>query len=342
MAATSALASVFQAGRRSVYESTTHLGTTRDRVKPVLDESGRVAVEDFRLGFSPERVDPGREGQSLRTTPKVTGFTPAGGYRAERIYAAVCDSVVRVTTLEVAEMSKLLESIFRPVNSALVNEMAALADRMDIDIWEVIDAAATKPFGLMRFDPGPGIGAHRRPVDPFYLGRRAREVDLTTELIEPAGKVSHCTPYQCVERIERALNDLHLPVRDSRICLLGVTYESGGGDVPESPALKIGRRLQSLGAQVSYHDPHVAELPSLGLRNRPLDEALSDCDRAVIVTAHREVDHAAIAARASVPRGVIRAARATARPAVRATGRAQPSPPRIKEPAPAGGEPLAA
>ena len=175
---------------------------------------------------------------------------------------------MRVSTPEVAELSKLLENIFRSVNIALVNELAILADRMDIDIWEVIDAAATKPYGFTRFDPGPGMGGHCLPVDPFYLAWKAREYDLSTEFIELAGKVNQYMPYFCVEKIERALNDAAKPVRGSRVLLLGVSYKAGVGDIRESPALKIIQLLRKRGADVRYHDPHVPELAEHDLRSR--------------------------------------------------------------------------
>ena len=245
-------------------ESTTYPGTTRERVAPMLEESGLVAGRDFHVAFSPERVDPGRTDFTLRTTPKVVGgLTEACGDRAVALYELVCDTVVRVSTPEAAELTKLLENIFRSVNIALVNELAMLADRMGIDIWEVVDAAATKPYGFMRFDPGPGMGGHCLPVDPFYLSWRAREFDMTTEFIELAGKVNQNMPYHCVARIERALNDAAKPVRGSRIALLGVSYKAGVGDMRESPALKIIELLSGLGADVVYHDPHVPELPEL-------------------------------------------------------------------------------
>jgi UDP-N-acetyl-D-glucosamine dehydrogenase len=320
-AATRAVADVLQPGQLVVYESTSYPGTVRERALPILEESGLTAGEDFHLAFSPERVDPGREDYTLRRTPKIIGgLTLACRDRAEALYAAICETVVPVSTLEVAEMAKLLENIFRSVNIALVNELAALADRMAIDIWEVIEAASSKPFGFMRFDPGPGMGGHCLPVDPFYLSWKARELEFATEFIELAGKVNQRTPYLCVERIERALNDMRLPPRDSRICILGVAYKAGVGDVRESPAIKIIRRLQELGAEVSYHDPYVARLPALGLATRPLDEALEDCQLAVIVTAHPDVDYRDVAERVPLVdlRGATRSVHANPRAPMRA------------------------
>src|SRR4051794_119640 len=297
LSAAQALAGVIRAGQVVVLESTTFPGTTRQHLVPLLEESGLRAGEDFRLAFSPERVDPGRTDFTLRTTPKVVGgYTPACTEAAVAVYAHICDHLVRVSTPEVAELSKLLENIFRSVNIALVNEMAMLADRMGIDIWEVVDAAATKPYGFMRFEPGPGMGGHCLPVDPFYLTWKAREYDIATEFIELAGKVNQQMPYFCLEKAERVLNDAGKPVRGSRVLVLGVSYKPGVGDIRESPALKILRLLRERGADVAYHDPHVPELPDLGLRS--VEPSCEGVDLALIVTAHPSVDHAAIAARA--------------------------------------------
>ena len=295
--AAQALAGIVRRDQLIVLESTTFPGTTREHMVPVLEESGLRAGEDFALAFSPERVDPGRTDYTLRTTPKVVGgLTPACTERAAEVYERVCDHVVKVSTPEVAELSKLLENIFRSVNIALVNELAILADRMDIDIWEVIDAASSKPYGFTRFDPGPGMGGHCLPVDPFYLAWKAREYDLSTEFIELAGKVNQYMPYFCMDKIERTLNDAHKPVRGSRVLLLGVSYKAGVGDIRESPALKIIQLLRKRGADVAYHDPHVPELVEHGLRSVPLDDL--DVDLVVIVTAHPSVDHEDVVERA--------------------------------------------
>jgi UDP-N-acetyl-D-glucosamine dehydrogenase len=216
---------------------------------------------------------------------------------------------VSLSSPEAAELTKLLENIFRSVNIAMVNELAMLADRMDIDIWEVIDAAATKPFGFMRFEPGPGMGGHCLPIDPFYLAFKAREYDFPTEFIELAGKINQHQPHFCVDKIARTLNDIGRPVRGSRVLLLGVSYKAGVGDMRESPALKIGRLLRALGAEVSYHDPHVDEVSELGLRSVPLDEAMGSCDVACVVTAHPEIDYERLVAEAPMVvdfRGVTR------------------------------------
>src|SRR4051794_36496202 len=299
-----------QQGQLVVLESTTYPGTTRERVVPLLEESGLTAGEDVFIAFSPERVDPGRTDFTLRTTPKVVGgITPACLEKALALYRTVCDELVPVSSPEAAELSKLLENIFRSVNIALVNELAMLADRMGIDIWEVIDAAATKPYGYMRFEPGPGMGGHCLPVDPFYLAWKAREYDFPTEFIELAGKVNQQMPYFCLEKAERALNDAGKPVRGSRIVVVGVAYKAGVGDMRESPALKILRLLRERGGDLAYHDPHVPELPDLGLRCAELPAAAEGADLAVIVTAHPTVDHRAITEQAQLTldlRGVTR------------------------------------
>ncbi len=287
-----ALAEVLQAGQLVVLESTTYPGTTRERLAPLLERSGLAAGADFNLAFSPERVDPGRTDFTLRNTPKVLGgLTEACAARARELYGIVCERIVPVSSPEAAELTKLLENIFRSVNIALVNEMAMLTDRMGIDIWEVVQAASTKPYGFMRFDPGPGMGGHCLPVDPFYLAWRAREFDLSTEFIELAGKVNQQMPYHCVAKAQRALNDVGLAVRGAKVAVLGVSYKPGVGDVRESPALKILELLAGLGAELSYHDPHVPELPALGLASVELAQALDGADLAIVVTAHPGVDH---------------------------------------------------
>jgi UDP-N-acetyl-D-glucosamine dehydrogenase len=308
------LAEVLQADQLVVLESTTYPGTTRERVAPLLEESGLAAGGDFHLAFSPERVDPGRTDYTLRNTPKVLGgLTEACAQRAEELYGLICDRLVRVSSPESAELTKLLENIFRSVNIALVNELAMLTDRMGIDIWEVVEAASTKPYGFMRFEPGPGMGGHCLPVDPFYLSWRAREFDMATEFIELAGKVNQQMPYHCVEKAQRALNSAGLSVKGSRIALLGVSYKPGVGDTRESPALKIIELLKGLGADVSYHDPHVASIGELGLESRPLEEATADADLTLIVTAHPGIDYERVAQRARLVldlRGVTRSSEA--------------------------------
>ncbi|MDX6636060.1 MAG: UDP-N-acetyl-D-glucosamine dehydrogenase [Solirubrobacterales bacterium] len=296
-----ALAGVLRSGQLVVLESTTYPGTTRDRLLPILETSGLTAGSDFHLAFSPERIDPGRTDYTVKTTPKlVGGVTEASTERARELYAEICDTVVVLSSPEAAELSKLLENIFRSVNIALVNELAQLCDRLEIDVWEVVEAASTKPFGFMRFDPGPGMGGHCLPVDPFYLAFRARQLDFYPEFIELAGKVNQAQPGFCVERIERALNGVRKPVNGSRVLVLGVSYKGGVGDTRESPALKIVGRLQDLGAEVSYHDSFVPELPGHGLASVGLEPALGECDIAAIVTAHPDVDFERVVAAAAL------------------------------------------
>jgi UDP-N-acetyl-D-glucosamine dehydrogenase len=282
---------VLQQGQLVVLESTTYPGTTRERLVPLLEESGLAAGRDFNVAFSPERIDPGRTDYTLRTTPKVVGgLTDACLQRAVALYEEVCDEVVPVTTPEAAELTKLLENVFRSVNIALVNELAMLCDRMGIDIWEVVEAAATKPYGFMSFRPGPGMGGHCLPVDPFYLSWKAREYETQTEFIELAGEVNQAMPYFCEEKIARALNEHEKPVKGSRVVILGVSYKAGVGDLRESPAIKIMRILRARGADLAYNDPYVPELPDFGLQCEPLESLLEEADCAVIVTAHPDLD----------------------------------------------------
>jgi UDP-N-acetyl-D-glucosamine dehydrogenase len=313
-AAGKSLAQVLQPGQLIVLESTTYPGTTRERLMPLLESSGLRVGTDINLAFSPERVDPGRTDYTLRTTPKVVGgITPACLDRVDELYSQVCDDVVRVSTPEAAELTKLLENIFRSVNIALVNELAVLAERMGIDIWEVVDAAATKPYGFMRFEPGPGMGGHCLPVDPFYLTWRAREFHMSTEFIELAGKINQYMPYHCAERVEQALNDVSKPVKGSRILILGASYKGGVGDIRESPALRIIEVLSGRGGIVSYHDEYVPSLPMLGLESVTLDDdVVAAADAVVLVTAHPRIDHLSIAARSALfvdLRGVTRGMR---------------------------------
>ncbi len=297
--AANSLAAVVRAGQLVVLESTTYPGTTREQLTPILETSGLSAGEDLFVAFSPERIDPGRTDYTIRTTPKlVGGMTAACTERARELYSLVCDEVVVVSTPEAAELSKLLENVFRSVNIAFVNELAQLCDRLGIDVWEVIDAAATKPFGFMRFDPGPGMGGHCLPVDPFYLGYRAKEQGFYPEFIELAGKVNQAQPAFCVERIERFLNQAAKPVKGSKILILGAGYKAGSGDTRESPALTILRLLSTLEADVSYHDPFVPDLPELGLTSADLEQALAATDLVAIVTAHPDIDYANVVARA--------------------------------------------
>jgi UDP-N-acetyl-D-glucosamine dehydrogenase len=282
-------------------ESTTYPGTTREEVLPILAGSGLEVGKDFYLAFSPERIDPGREDWTVKTTPKVVGgVTPACTEQAVAFYKRAIDTVVSVSSPEAAELTKLLENIFRSVNIALVNELAQLCDRMHVDVWEVVEAAATKPFGFMSFKPGPGLGGHCLPVDPFYLAWKAREFDFYTEFIELAGKVNENMPYFCLEKITRALNSEEKSVKGSHVHLVGVSYKADVGDLRESPALKLVELLRDEGAEVSYHDPHVSELPDHGLTSVDLDGSVGKADCVAIVTAHSGIDYAKLAEKAQL------------------------------------------
>jgi UDP-N-acetyl-D-glucosamine dehydrogenase len=288
-------------GHLVVLESTTYPGTTREDVLPILEKSGLEVGKDFFLAFSPERIDPGREDWTVKTTPKVVGgMTPACTEEAYKLYDRAIDTVFSVSSPEAAELTKLLENIFRSVNIALVNELAQLCDRMHVDVWEVVEAAATKPFGFMSFKPGPGLGGHCLPVDPFYLAWKAREFDFYTEFIELAGKVNENMPYFCLEKVTRALNSQEKAVKGSNIVIVGVAYKADVGDLRESPALKLIELLRDEGANISYHDPHVPELPEHGLSSQELDSSLANADCVAIVTAHSGIDYERLADRASL------------------------------------------
>jgi UDP-N-acetyl-D-glucosamine dehydrogenase len=295
------LAERLRPGHLVVLESTTYPGTTRDEVLPLLAAGGLEVGKDFFLGYSPERVDPGRTDWTTKTTPKIVGgITPACTERACELYRRAIDTVLPVSSPEAAELTKLLENIFRAVNIALVNELAQLCDRMDVDVWEVVEAAATKPFGFMSFKPGPGLGGHCMPVDPFYLSWKAREFDFYTEFIELAGKINENMPYFCFEKIARALNSHEKAVKRSRIHLVGVAYKADVADLRESPALKLIELLRAEGAEVSYHDPHVAELADYGLTSADMDGTVEQADCVAIVTAHSGIDYAGLVERAKL------------------------------------------
>ena len=288
--ATRELAARLREGHLVVLESTTYPGTTREQVLPILESTGLRVGEHFNLAFSPERVDPGSS-WDVRDVPKVVGgITEECTRRAAELYESAIGSVHAVSSPEAAELTKLLENIFRSVNIALVNELAQLCDRMGIDIWEVVDAAATKPFGFMSFKPGPGLGGHCIPIDPFYLTWKAREYGFTTEFIELAGKVNEAMPYYCRSLISQALNHgKQKSMSGARILVLGVAYKPDIGDVRESPALKLIELLRNAGTEVAYHDPHVPSVPELGLESAPLDPEGYDC--VAIVTDHSSIDY---------------------------------------------------
>ncbi|MBA3735590.1 MAG: nucleotide sugar dehydrogenase [Actinobacteria bacterium] len=285
-------------GQLVVLESTTYPGTTRECLQPILERGGLKAGEDFHLAFSPERVDPGRTDWTTKNTPKVVGgLTPACTERAAEFYRSAVDTVVPLSSPETAEMTKLLENIFRAVNIALVNELAQLCERMDLDVWEVVEAAETKPFGFMSFKPGPGLGGHCIPIDPFYLTWKAREYDFYTEFIDLAGKVNANMPYFCRSLISQALNHgAQKSLKGSRILVLGVAYKADIDDVRESPAEKIVGLLQKAGAEVAYHDPYVDEFDGM----RSVEYAPESYDCVVIVTAHSSIDYDDLIDRAQV------------------------------------------
>jgi UDP-N-acetyl-D-glucosamine dehydrogenase len=296
LAATEKLAERLRPGHLVVLESTTYPGTTRDELLPILARSGLEVGKDFFLAFSPERVDPGRADWTTKTTPKIVGgVTAACTEKAVALYDGALDTVLAVSTPEAAELTKLLENIFRSVNIALVNELAQLCDRMGVDVWEVVEAAATKPFGFMSFQPGPGLGGHCLPVDPFYLSWKARQFDFYTEFIELAGKINENMPYYCFEKIARALNSQKRAIKGSKVHVVGVAYKANVGDLRESPALKLLELLREAGADVSYHDPHVPELAEHGLSSADLNGAVNAADCVAIVTAHAGIDYEQLA-----------------------------------------------
>jgi len=288
------IASRLRPGHLVVLESTTYPGTTREQVQPILEAgSGLRAGDDFHLAFSPERVDPGRDDWTTKNVPKVVGgIDEASTQAAAELYSAGIEKVHRVSSPEAAELTKLLENIFRSVNIALVNELAQLCDRMGIDVWEVVEAAATKPFGFMSFKPGPGLGGHCIPVDPFYLTWKAREFGFSTEFIELAGKVNESMPYFCRSLVSQALNhSRQQSLKGARILVLGVAYKPDIADTRESPAVKLIALLQNAGSEVSYHDPHVPSFEENGIAmsSSPLEPGAYDC--VVIVTNHSGIDY---------------------------------------------------
>jgi len=285
-------------GQLVVLESTTYPGTTREVLQPILERGGLKVGEDFHLAFSPERVDPGRTDWTTHNTPKIVGgVTPACTELAAELYRGAVETVVPVSSPEAAELTKLLENIFRAVNIALVNELAQLCERMDIDVWEVVEAAETKPFGFMSFKPGPGLGGHCIPIDPFYLTWKAREYDFYTEFIELAGKINASMPYFCRSLISQALNHgSQKSLKGSRLLVLGVSYKADVDDVRESPAEKIVQLLQKAGADVAYHDPHVAEFDGM----RSVEYKPEDYDGVIVVTAHSAIDYDELVDRAEI------------------------------------------
>ena len=296
------IAAAARPGQLVVLESTTYPGTTEEVLQPALEAAGLVLDRDFYLAFSPEREDPNNPNFVLKTIPKVVGGVSArSGALACLLYGCVVDRVVPVSNARVAEATKLVENVFRCVNIALVNELKVCFDKMGIDIWEVLDAAATKPFGFMKFEPGPGLGGHCIPIDPFYLTWKAREYGIVTRFIELAGEINTAMPEWVLRKLSDALNERGRSLKGSRILVLGVAYKKNVDDVRESPALEIMELLRRKGAGIAYHDPYVPRIPRtrkhrFDLRSiDPATDPVSGFDAVVIVTDHDSVDYAAIA-----------------------------------------------
>jgi UDP-N-acetyl-D-glucosamine dehydrogenase len=295
VAATEAVKRTLRPGQAIILESTTYPGTTREVMLPALESTGLTVGKDFFLAFSPERVDPGNAHYGTRNTPKIVGgITPACRAVAVALYQPAIDSLVAVSTTEAAELVKLLENTFRSVNIGLVNEMAIVCDKLGVDVWEVIEAAATKPFGFMKFLPGPGLGGHCIPIDPHYLAWKMRGLNYKTRFIDIAGEVNTEMPVFWVHKVAEALNGQSKAVRGSRVLVLGVAYKRDIDDIRESPALDIMRLLEERGAAVQYHDPHVPAFREHGreYRSVPLSiEALASADCIMVVTDHSSVDY---------------------------------------------------
>jgi len=276
-------------------ESTTYPGTTEEVIQPILEAGGLKVGTDFYLAFSPERVDPGNPHFQTRNTPKVIGgVTPACTELAVALYERYIDTVVPVSSTRAAEMTKLLENIFRSVNIALMNELLMLSERMGINLWEVVDAAKTKPFGYMPFYPGPGLGGHCIPIDPFYLSWKAREYDFRTEFIELSGKINENMPYYVVNRLLDAMNDQRKALFGSKVLVLGVAYKADIDDMRESPAIKVASLIKTKGADIVYHDPWITEFVVDGKLVESVDltaETLAEVDAVIIVTDHSNVDY---------------------------------------------------
>jgi UDP-N-acetyl-D-glucosamine dehydrogenase len=298
VAAVNEIAHHLRRGQLVILESTTYPGTTEELVQPALEASGLKAGQDFCLAFSPERIDPGNPSFNTRNIPKVVGgLTPRCTEVASALYAQCIETVVPVSSPSVAEMVKLLENTFRSVNIGLVNEMALMSHALGIDVWEVIEAAKTKPFGFMPFYPGPGLGGHCIPIDPFYLSWKAKMSGFEPRFIELAGHVNESMPRFVVERVTDALNRHRKAVRGARIHVVGVAYKAGVNDLRESPALNVMRLLSEKGAELSYSDPYIPAIrePGLELDALPLQNGyLGEVDCVVILTAHTEFDYPAI------------------------------------------------
>ncbi|MCK8114598.1 nucleotide sugar dehydrogenase [Anaerosoma tenue] len=285
-------------------ESTTYPGTTEEIIQPILESGGLKVGTDIYLAFSPERVDPGNPVYQTRNTPKVIGgVTPACTENAVALYARYIDTVVPVSSTRVAEMTKLLENTFRGVNIALMNELLMLCERMGISLWEVIKAAKTKPFGYMAFYPGPGLGGHCIPIDPFYLSWKAKQFDFRTEFIDLSGRINENMPYYVIDRLMDALNAQRKPLADSKVLVLGVAYKADIDDMRESPAIRIAELLLEKEADVVYHDPFVPSFAVSGTDIPAVDltaETVAAADVVLIITAHSDVDYALVAREASL------------------------------------------
>ena len=304
---TKAVANILRKGHLIVLESTTYPGTTREEMLPILEATGLVHGVDFFLAYSPEREDPGRKTASTQSIPKlVGGLDKTSGELAHAFYSKVVKDAHLVSSAEVAESAKLLENIYRAVNIALVNEMKVILDKLDIDIWEVVDAAATKPFGFQAFYPGPGLGGHCIPIDPFYLTWKAKEVGMPTRFIELAGEVNQKMPAIVVDRVASALNDEELSLRGANILIVGVSYKPDVDDIRETPAVFIIEDLIDRGAKVSYHDPHVAVFPKMRGHDVSLSsvelssETIGSYDAVLIVTDHTTINWDTVALHAKL------------------------------------------
>ena len=298
-AATNSVARTIRAGQAIVLQSTTYPGTTRDLMLPALEQRGLKVGADFFLAFSPERVDPGNPKYNTHNTPKIVGgVTPACTRVVTALYQPAIEKLVTVSSPEAAELVKLLENTFRSVNIGLVNEMAIVCDKLGVDVWEVIEAASTKPFGFMKFTPGPGVGGHCIPLDPHYLAWKMRSLNYRTRFIELAGEINSEMPEYWVEKVVSALNDHGKPAKGSTVLVVGVAYKKDIDDLRESPALDIVRLLARLGAVIRYHDPFIPELREDGktLKSVPLTaETVRSADCVVIVTDHSTLDYAMLA-----------------------------------------------
>src|SRR5471030_2425184 len=304
IAAAEAVARRTKKGMLIVLESTTYPGTTRDVMQPRLEGLGLVIGADVFLAFSPERVDPGNPTWHTKNTPKVLGgITSACTEVAAALYATCIDTIVPVSSPEAAELTKLLENTFRSVNIGLVNEMAIICDRLGVDVWEVIEAAATKPFGFMKFTPGPGIGGHCIPLDPHYLAWKMRTLNYKTRFIDLASEINSAMPDVVANKVSLALNDERKAVRGSKVLVLGVAYKRDIDDMRESPALDVIRLLEEHGANVSYHDPHVARYSEEGHERVGValtDDVLAKADAVVIITDHSSIDYQRLVDKASL------------------------------------------